>query len=209
MLANKQVLISDPIVKNMNETQWLFEFEGMRFAEEQKVEEYKALISFIKKGVVSILGLDLLPVEESVESSIDGETITRYRRPNDNEILPLTIYLGQEGILSEVAKRHQELEEQEKAEIASTQETSSGEFVSHQLTPEELDDLIGLDPDAESDITFPVGSEEARKQAIWNSPATKSYLTNGLMDIRDKDKDLDEFDIIEGPKTEVKVQIDE
>ena len=50
----------------MNDTQWLFELESLYAKEEQRYEEIQVLTDVARKGLVSILGLNLMPIEEEV-----------------------------------------------------------------------------------------------------------------------------------------------
>jgi len=190
----------------MNDTQWLFEYEGLRYAEERKLEEYKAISQYIKKGVISMLGLDLFPIEENIGVDPAGEPITRYRRPEDHEIMPLSVYIGREEIMAEVAKRHQELALQEDAESGEVKE----EFVDSDMTPDELDDLFG-DSGGESDISFPTDPEEIRKHRLWNSATTQATLKSMFIDKKESDKELEEEfapSEIRGEKKKARVTID-
>jgi len=206
VLTHKKILISDPSVNKMNDTQWLFEYEGLKYAEECKLEEYKAISQYIKKGFISMLGLDLFPIEEEVGTDPAGQPIMKYRRPEDHEIMPLAVYVGREEILAEVAKRHQELALQEKADSGEVEE----EFVASDMSLEDLDGLFGSDSD--SDISFPTGPEDIRKHNIWNSATTQATLKSMFVEKSDSDEDLeDEFapaEIIRGEKKSPKVTVE-
>jgi hypothetical protein len=94
-LARKKILSSAPEVKEMNDTQWLFELESLYAKEEQRYEEIQVLSEVARKGLVSILGLNLMPVEEDIPlESIDEEyvgaiggerVLTKLRHPRDNK----------------------------------------------------------------------------------------------------------------------------
>ena len=185
----------------MNDTQWLFEYEGLRYAEERKLEEYQAIAQYIKKGVISMLGLDLFPIEEQVGVDPMGDPIMRYRHPKDNEIMPLSVYIGREEIMSEVAKRHQELALQEGAESGEVEE----EFVGSDMTLDELDDLFGGTSD--SDISFPTDPEEIRKHRVWNSATTQATLKSMFIDKKDSDDEFAPSEIRSEKKT-AKVTVD-
>ena len=153
-----------------------------------------------------MLGLDLFPIEEEVGIDPTGQPITKYRRPEDHEIMPLAVYMGREDILAEVAKRHQELALQEDAESGEVDE----EFVSSDMTPEELDDLVG-NAYEDADISFPTDPEELKKYHRWNSSTTQAALNSMFVEKSDSDKEFEEefsSSEIRGEKKRPKVTVD-
>lgn len=182
--------MSDPSVLNMNDTQWLFEFEGLYHQDEKRLEEYKALSEIVRKSIISLLGLDLFPVEDIVGVDNEGKNIVRYRMPEDNEILPLAIFTGREELLSEIVERHSQMKIQEEADLADDL-YESGEA----MTIEELEEFM----DDGSDIDF-VDPESFKKNLAWKNPTTQAYLASMVEDISKKDENLDdelELDITE------------
>lgn len=79
----------------------------MRIAEEDHVEELKAVFDIVKSTAIKLLGLDINPIEDE-----DG----RLRPPEDNEIIPLSILCGSEAVLSGILERNNQLVEQDKIE---------------------------------------------------------------------------------------------
>lgn len=126
-MGRKRILISDPVVSQMNPTQWVWEAESAIIAEEDRVEELKAIFDIVKTTTIRMLGLNLNPIEEE-----DG----KLRPPEDNEIIPLSIWCGTETILGEVLERNKQMVEQEsiEASIGSGKATNTSE-----MTPDELD----------------------------------------------------------------------
>jgi len=178
-LSRKDILISDPSVKEMNATQWLFELESLYNREETKYKEYTAIGDLVRKSFIHMLGLNLFPIEEQVGVDAMGDPIVRYRKPEDHEILPLTMYVGREEMIKEVLERNEALYHQDEYEAAE----EAGE-VKH-MTPEELDAFM----QDEDDLVFD-DPEEMRKYNIWNSEGTKRAL-HSLVEIRDKYPDED------------------
>ena len=184
MLSRKDILISDPSVKEMNSTQWLFELESLYHREETKFEEYTAIGDIIRKSFISMLGLNLLPIEEQIGVDSLGDPIVRYRRPKDEEILPLTMFVGREEIIKEVLDRQKAMYSQDEYD-----ELEEAGEVKH-MTPEELDAFMADD----DDIVFD-DPDEARKKRIWNSEGTRLAL-NSLVEIVDKPKTEDPAEVL-------------
>jgi hypothetical protein len=181
----------------MNDTQWLFELESLYAKEEQRYEEIQVLSEVARKGLVSILGLNLMPVEEDIPlesideeyvGAIGGERIlTKLRHPKDHEFLPLSILMGREEIIAEIIKRQQELHDQE--ELDSKEE--SGEIV--HMTPEELDAFMNDGVD-EGDMVFLEDAVDLEKQMIWQSEEIQKINKALVKPMSDKDNDLLELD---------------
>ena len=178
----------------MNDTQWLFELEGLYAKEEDRYEELRAISKFIKQSVVEMLGLNLMPIEEEIpfeerdpelEGAIGGDSaIRRLRAPNENEIIPLSILMGREEIIAEIIKRQQELHTQE--ELDSKLE--KGDLV--QMTPDELEEFMFEDRD-DGDIAFLDDPELFEKRARWNSEEMQRMNSLLVKPMEDKDKDVD------------------
>jgi hypothetical protein len=148
------------MLKDMNPTRWTFEVVSAELAEERRAEETKVLFDVVKSSLIQLLGLNLMPVQ-------DGE---RLRFPEDNEIIPLTVWTAQEPILNKAMELNKELLEQGKVEqqIEKTPE----------LSPEDLDALFEQDGDIDFTDAFAHpdwDSDEAkilRKQLIRTIEAT-------------------------------------
>jgi len=135
----------------------------MTIAEEDRVEELKAVFDLVKSTAIRLLGLNINPIEEE-----DG----RLRPPEDNEIIPLSIYCGNETILSEVLERNKQMVEEDKVEGDIDSDTDS---TTRDMSAEELDELMNDFGDIEFDddrdtFTNPQWNSEdartARKQLI-------------------------------------------
>jgi hypothetical protein len=155
VLNNKQILVSDPRLKDMNPVRWAFEIEAQDIAETHRVEEYKAIFDIVRDSLISVLGVNLMPVENE-----DGS----YRQPKDYEFIPLAFWMGREEIIKEVVARQKAYFDQENA-VASLKDSK------YELTPEELDDML------DGDISFEDGSG-----TYWNSVETKA-LRDQLIEI--------------------------
>jgi len=130
----------------MTDTQWLFELEGLYKLQERGYDDKVAMAGLIKKGIINILGLNLMPVSEPLPEEEQallakfGETgaeSCRLRRATEDEFIPLALMTGREEIISEIIKKQKELIDQENADKAE----ESGNI----LTPEELDEIFGND----------------------------------------------------------------
>ena len=196
-MAQKGILVSDPSVKDMTDTQWLFEFEGLYHKDEKRLEEYKAISSIVKRSIISLLGLDLFPVEEKQGVGPDGEPIVRYRMPEDHEILPLSIFVGKEELLSEIVKRHKEIKIQEEIDA---EERSFDE--NEDLVFNDLDEVEEYFNDDDSDISFTDDPSFMHKRSVWKSEETQRYLENMVHDISKKDENLEnELDVVDTANT--------
>jgi len=174
----------------MNDTQWLFELESMYAREEQRYEEMKVLFKLVKQSLVELLGLNLMPVEDEipVEGQLntsalgDEKVFRRLRQPKENEILPLSILLGNPEIVAEIVKRQQELHTQQDIE----ERQSKGEVV--QMTPDELDGFMkeGL---AEGDIEFLDDIDQIKQSALVDSPEFKWMHEMFVKPLSEKDED--------------------
>lgn len=185
----------------MNDTQWLFELESLYAKEEQRYEEIQVLADTARKGLVHMLGLNLMPVAEEIpfeERDIEyagsvGEDkiFTRLRQPEDHEFIPLSILMGREEIIAEIIKRQQELFDQE--ELVKKEE--AGEVP--QMTPEELDAFMNEDLDG--DMMFLDNPVDLEKKMIWESEEMQKLNAALVKPMTEKDKDL----IISGEDTPV------
>jgi len=123
----------------MNATQWLWEAESMAIAEEDRVEELEAIFDIVKSTTIRLLGLNINPIEEE-----DG----RLRPPEDTEIIPLSIWSGNEVILKEVLERNKQMVEQDKTEAGIE---SGSEGSASDMSADELDALMNDFGDIEFD----------------------------------------------------------
>ena len=172
--------MTDPSVKEMNNTQWLFELESLYHKEETRYEEMIAIGQIIKHGVATMLGLNLMPVEDKAGVDSNGDDIIKYRRPNENEYLPLALLTGREEVIGEIVKRQKDMADQ----IELDHKEASGE-IKHR-TAEELDEFMH----DEDDMVFN-NPEEMRKYLIWKSQDTKNALKS-LVTIVEKEDSLEQ-----------------
>lgn len=195
-------MVSDPSVNAMNETQWIFELEALNSKDERKFEETKLMADIVKKNVIALLGLDLMPVEEVVGEDPNGEKIVRYRRPEEHEIMPLAAFMGREEVMSAVAKRHEEMQIDQSIELEGVEESSGLSEKAVVETPEDLDALFMDTP------IFLEDPEVVRKRAIWNDPQTQQELAAMVIPM-DKEADIAELerDVV-APKKKSKVIVE-
>lgn len=182
--------MSDPEVQNMNDTQWLFELEGLYVKEEQRIEEIKVLSKVFKKAVVDLLGLNLLPVEEQIPIEDrdpeylgaigEEEVYTRLRHPEEHEIIPLAILMGREEMVAEIIKRQKELYEQEDLD----RKEEAGDLV--HMTPEELEAFMDED---DGDLDFIEDSAAREKRMIWESEEYQKMNAALVQPMTSKDDD--------------------
>ena len=182
----------------MNDTQWLFELESLYAKEEQRWEELQVLSNYFRKGMVNLLGLNLMPIEEEIPfeerdpeylGAMGEEKIfTRLRRATEDEIIPLSMLIGSPEIIGEIAKKRKLLADQEELE----EKEAKGEIV--EMTPDELDAFMneGL---PEEDIQFIDSPAELEKRLMWESEETQKLNAALVKPLTEKDKDEQlEFD---------------
>jgi len=101
VLARKGVLVSNPDVAKMTETQWMFEYHALRKREEST---FKASFDALRKTLVSTLGLNLIrPVDEKGFPKKYG----KMTEEEENMYLPLVAWCGRPDVLKEVADQVQ------------------------------------------------------------------------------------------------------
>ena len=188
--------MSDPLVAKMTPTQWVFELEGLASLDERKYQDIEALVKIGRSSFIDLMGLNLMPVEDTHEDEF-GNEITTLRRPKDTEVMPLALLCGNEAMLSEVTKKNQELQQQEELES----KLEGGVIV--ERTPEELDEFID-----DGDVDFPDDPEQMEKFLQWKSPETQSVLKSMVKPLDEKDAHLNTTARAIGPprkKSRVKV----
>ncbi len=171
-------MISDPIVSNMNETKWLFEYEILRMKEERRAEEVGTMFKAIRKELLNILGLNLMPME-------DAET-GLLRRPDENEYIPLAVMTAREGFIEAFVQRNDDLKQQEEAAKELEKEEVLGK--SDAMSEEELDDFM------HEDITFLDDPEELQKYAVRCSPESQWINNNVIKPLAEEKKVILEKD---------------
>jgi len=167
VLRRKKILISNPDIQNMNDTQWLFELESIYSGEEKKYEDIMDMFKITKAGLISLLGLNVMPISEVVGEDDFGEKIVRLRSAGENEFLPLSMLCGSPEIISEVVKKLEELRTQDDVD----QEIESGEMLDIDVLEQRLAEVNN--PDIPEFFNSP---EEMRLHMYKNNPLNKAIL---------------------------------
>lgn len=175
-------MISDPVVRDMNDSRWIFEWEGLLLTEEEKREEFIDLFELFKKSIINILGLDITPV-------LDEET-GMLRRPNKDEFLPLSVLCGRKEIVNEMSTKISDMIEQEENPPSNT----IGSL-------EELEELERSQLD-DGDIEFSDDPEALRKFLAWNSQEAKYIRKHVIETIPDEPDNTDQ--VVEQSNDELK-----
>jgi hypothetical protein len=152
ILTKKGYLISDPVVKEMNPTQWAFQLLSYNEEQDNRYEEITSLAQLFKTAAINLLGLNIAPIEEE-----DPETgVTKLRPPKDHEFTPLSVLLASPEMLSGIIEKHDELQVQEQVDAELEEDIEVP-------TAEDLDKEFG-------DIEFMEDLETLQKKAAWESP---------------------------------------
>jgi hypothetical protein len=190
-------LINDPKLNSLSNTQFIYEVESLAFQEELEAEKYKKTAEIIKEALVNYLGLNMVPVEDSETGML--------RMPKDNEVMPLAALIGNPEILAQVAKKHEELQQQNEIQDQLEMEELYGE----EMSPEELEEFF----DDGSDLEFIDNPEEFQKHLIWNSAETQAALNSMVTPLEDAE---DPYELLEKEssdsyvnKKEKRITIDE
>lgn len=193
--------MSDPAIKAMNDTQWLFELEGLALKTERKYDDIASFTKLTRQGLVDLLGLNVMPVPEEIPleegGGLDeeGKPITRLRRSSDGEIVPLAMLIADPEVINEIAKQNQELATQNMLD----EKEEAGEIVHR--TPEELDEYM------DSDIEFIDDPDMFRKKMIWESPETKATLESMVKPLLKEEPEEVAKPVLERPKRRSRVVI--
>lgn len=157
----------------MNDTQWIFEYESLRYEEEERINELTLIAQHVKKAVINLLGLNLLPIEGE-----DG----LLRRPEDHEIIPLAALVGNEPIIKEIGDRNEEYYAQEEARNEETVDETGIEEVGSDMDAEDLDEwMMG-------DIEFDDDPVEIRKRLAM-AEAQPLYDNGVITVVSDEEKE--------------------
>lgn len=171
--------LGDPRLKGMNDTQWVFELEAMNLQDKEHYEDLRLFSDIVKKQIVALLGLNLLPVTD--------EKTGLLRQPEDNECIPLIIGIGRDDILTAIKERQEEYHVQQ--EVAS-QLRSSDSLVGDglpedsgvvEMTPEELEEFMH----DEGDIEFENAPEDILKAMNWGGKSTQMMLESLVLSKED------------------------
>lgn len=164
--------LGDPRLKGMNDTQWVFELEAMNLQDKERYDDIRMLSEITKKQIISMLGLNLLPVED--------EKTGLLRQPEEHECLPLAIMLGRDDILAAIKERQEqyhtqeEVREQLEASDALRGPSEKPDTGVVEMTPEELDEFM----QDEGDVEFENAPEDLLKSMKWGGRGTQMLLEN-------------------------------
>jgi hypothetical protein len=166
ILARKNILLSDPKVGKMNDTQWIAEAVSYNIENKNKIDNVNSIFEVSRKLLIRLLGLNVMPIEEKLD---DG--VVRLKLPNDEEIVPLSLLTSSPEVIGEVMKKIEEFNIQEEL-------GSSGAMQVNELSPDEIDSLVDG-----GDIEFSTGN----KHDI-NSPEYRKMMSKILTIIDDSDE---------------------
>lgn len=137
----------------------------MNREDERKYEELRTITTVVKKSVINMLGLNLMPMED--------EETGLLRLPEDHESLPLIYGLGSPETVSAILKKREEyfIQEQTRLQVDSGEmPVAAGHEPVQELTPEELDEFMKGDIDFEND------PDELKESLAWGSQETQQFL---------------------------------
>jgi len=179
--------VGDPRLKGMNDTQWVFELEAMNVQEKQHYDDIRMISENVRRQVISMLGLNLLPVE-------DPET-KLLRPPEDHECLPLVALIGRDDALQTIKTRQDEYqvqrEVQKQLEASSPIRGSKKDTGVVELSPEELETFM----QDEGDVEFENAPEDILKAMKWGGKESQMLLESLVLS---KD-DLGDDPLVEAP----------
>ena len=167
VLSRKKILISDPNIQTMNDSQWLFELESIYMTEEKRYDDITDMFKLIKRALVSILGLNVMPISETVGEDDFGEPIIKLRQATEDEFLPLSMLCGSPEILSEVVKQIDALRKQTEVDETLDKE----EPISIEAFEARVNEAMNANiPE------FFDNPEEMKKYMYQNNPINKAIL---------------------------------
>ena len=169
VIRRKKILLSNPDLQNMNETQWVFELEGLYSGEEKKYEDIMDIFKLSKKTLVALFGLNMMPISETVGEDELGGSIIKLRPATEDEFIPLSMLCGRREIVSEIANKLEEMDTQHELDIAE-EEGSLSDLES----AERLMDMAKAKQDA--DIEFLDGPEGFKKYMAMQDPLNRHIL---------------------------------
>jgi hypothetical protein len=164
--------IGDPRLKGMNDTQWVFELESMNLQEKQRYDDIRTISDAVRRQMVSMLGLNLLPLED--------EKTGKLRLPEEDECLPLALLIGNDNVLTAIKSRTEEYLNQQAVlqQLSVTEEArKDGKAVDTgvvEMSPEELEAFMNDD----GDVEFENAPEDLLKAMKWGGRDTQVLLEN-------------------------------
>lgn len=163
--SRKRVLISDPQLRKMTKSRWLFEGWQVRLEEEataKKIEQVGTeVIKAIQQVIINTVGLNLEPI---AEPDPDNPGESKYRWPKGEEFTPLILAIARPEYLSSAL---------EKVNSLLAEPTDSGDTPAPLLDEEDLDFFDALEVD--------------EKKATWESLETQQALKTYVIQM-DPDK---------------------
>ncbi len=184
--------LGDPRLRDMNDTQWLYEIECTNMQEEARYEELKDITKAIKMEVQSMLGLNINPVEDPKTGLL--------RLPDENEYTPLLMVTGPAEYLKSVGERIEQyrVQEQVHADLQSEVDgvpTSTTSGVSEQgaigdIAYEDVtvEDLEAFMDEASSDAEFENTPEELERMEGWDSTSNRFMADHMVLSKEDLDE---------------------
>jgi hypothetical protein len=139
----------------------------------------------VRKELLNILGLNLMPMED--ENGL-------LRRPDENEYIPLAVMTAREGFIEAFVQRNDDLKQQEEAAKDLENEEVLGK--SDAMSEEELDEFM------KDEVIFLDDPEELRKYAIRSAPETQWINKNVIKPLEEEKKV-----ILEKEETPMKISI--
>jgi hypothetical protein len=172
VLTKRMIPIGDPRLKGMNDTQWVFELESMNLQEKQRYDDIRTISDAVRRQMVSMLGLNLLPLED--------EKTGKLRLPEEDECLPLALLIGNDNVLTAIKSRTEEYLNQQAVlqQLSVTEEArKDGKAVDTgvvEMSPEELEAFMNDD----GDVEFENAPEDLLKAMKWGGRDTQVLLEN-------------------------------
>ena len=149
----------------------MFEYEVLRIKEERRSDEVGTMFKAIRKELLNILGLNLMPMED--ENGL-------LRRPDENEYIPLAVMTAREGFIEAFVQRNDDLKQQEEAAKDLEKEETLG--VSDAMSEEELEEFM------RDEVVFLDDPAELQKYAVRSSPETKWINENVVKPLAEEKK---------------------
>jgi len=137
VMARKGVLITDPSVRDMSPSRWMFEYIALAKKER---EEREFNIRALRNVLVSTLGLNLLRPEDSNGNPKRPEDMTEEDRES---FLPLSVWMGNEGLLKAVKEQQEVLDIT--ADLPPTDSTYEAMVAAIDAADGDIEPIIGID----------------------------------------------------------------
>ena len=184
-MTKRQIPIGDPRVKNLNDTQWVFELEAMNKEDTDHYKDLSKISEMVKEQLANMLGLNVIPIEDPNTGYL--------RMPEPDEFVPLSLLLGNDQVLEHAKKQLDEFYTQENVKKQLGHEDVFPEVVGEaehvqELTPEELEAFMQYEGDVEADAT-PAGLAAAM---AWGGKQNQVMLEHLVLAKDDLNDDVTE-----------------